>query len=306
MIGAHGSIRAHVQKCHERAYLAAACHANLSRSMTRRMMSLALACALGGCAGEPPTTSVCEGPTPAEVSWVADLAGTFDVMLVGELHGNRESAERFLELTCGVVGQDSRPTVVGVEVPDFSVDAARAYFRTSDTSHLEEDVFWSGAKDGRGSLSNLSLLGKLFELERKGEVRVYGFDDRVTGTEDFPAMVADSLDRMSSGEEELRDTQWVLLLGGGHVATGSNRHSVSDELVARNIRTAVTVLVPAGGESWVCRWGECGVSTIPSGACDPALRTEVHHLEEGLALAKWCIGDVTPSRPAAMGVTYGQ
>lgn len=266
--------------------------------------ALAAAGVFAGCAMGSSAEPVCAS-APNDVTLADGLVEEFDVMVVGELHGNRESAERFLELTCDLVNGSSRPTRVGIEIPDFSVEAARHYFTSSDLRHLEEDPFWKGAKDGRASVANLSLLEQLFEVERNGGVQVYGLDGRTTGRENFPKMVVDKLYAASGGQDGLAGRQWVLLLGGGHTTIDASRHSVTDELVARGIRTFVTSLVATGGESWVCRWGECGVSTIPVRDCEQAAPAEFQQIKDGLASTTLCIGTITPSPPAVEELQVG-
>lgn len=97
----------------------------------------------------------------------------YEVIAVGEVHGNQESLELFEGLVKSL-SDSSNKILVALEIPSSEQDVVDEFLKTSDIDVLRRSDFFNGEfQDGRASKAMLGLLQKISELEN---IRVMCFD----------------------------------------------------------------------------------------------------------------------------------
>ena len=97
----------------------------------------------------------------------------YDVIAVGEVHGNQESLE-FFEGLVESLGRDSNDLSVALEIPSSEQSRVDQFLKTLDINILKDSEFFNGEfQDGRASKAMLGLLEKLSEMDH---IKVICFD----------------------------------------------------------------------------------------------------------------------------------
>jgi len=231
-----------------------------------------------------------------------------NVIVVGELHGTRESPEFFLEVACNIGRFGGEQTLVGLELGDSEVSTARDAGRKTDASEilkvLQGSKFWTNALDGKTSESYFQLIHDIDKLTG-GSFALVGFDRRVTGMESFGETSADFLTKYAQGLQaeggSKKAVKIILLTGNAHLAQDDQNNSIVNSLSKKGFAVLPIDLVPAGGAAWNCVDGKCGVHQVRNSCASPEHTTNAKEFQEKRGILSYCVGNVSASLPE-MGI----
>lgn len=188
-------------------------------------------------------------------------------VLVGEIHGTKETPATFGDLVCSASSL-KRPIVVGVERPSGEQKALNKLVNAGNEEDsvrglLSEDG-WS-TLDGRSSKAMLSLLLTLREWKMQGLVAdVVAFDD--VRADEPNAMREERMASMLTASANKYPNALVIVLTGNFHASKAKPSEISPGLasytpMAKLLPQAETVslyLANDGGEAWVEEEDGCG------------------------------------------------
>ena len=189
------------------------------------------------------------------------------VVLLGEIHGTRESPLAVARIACAALDRDMAVTV-GLEIPQSENKRIQKYLSSDGTpwdqvQMLEGDFWQRDYQDGRSSQAMLDLIETLRAFrERGGDLRVLVIDNSMTPDRDrfmaqwLEAAIVDEPSRF-----------FVTLTGNLHnrlTAADGQRAPMGFHL--RQSLTEVNVvslqITYAGGTAWVCTHDGCGIRKL--------------------------------------------
>lgn len=190
-------------------------------------------------------------------------------VLVGEMHGTKETPAAFGDLVCSASAL-KRPVVVGLERPAAEQEMLNRLMKAGNEQELVRGLLsesgW-GILDGRSSQAMLSLLLTLRGLKLQNLIAdVVAYDDGRTGEpaskreERMAAML------MASASKHTNPVV-IALTGNLHASKGRPMQSLSYPLMASLMpQTEVVSLFIAdeGGESWTQQSDGCGPHKLRS------------------------------------------
>lgn len=231
--------------------------------------------ALAGCAWASPPPDVAPALACREINGLEQVLTAQAVLLIGELHGTRESPAFVAELACAALAR-GMPVTVALEIP-FQERARIAAFLASDGGEKARGAllvgpFWDGEfQDGRRSVAKLELLDRLRRWQRQGlaiEIALLDQEERTSGPE-RDARMAERLvaaARTAAGPV-------VALTGNLHARTiigtpWDPSYALMGYLVKQALpgRAVIALdVASAGGTAWFCPAPEpesCGVQQV--------------------------------------------
>lgn len=226
------------------------------------------------------------------------------VILLGEIHGTRESPRAVSDLVC--LALEKRLSVtVALEIPVTEQNNIDAYLTGTETT-LPEGKFWKREyQDGRSSGAMIDLLSKLRTYhELDGGLRVVALDEPHHPDGRDLAMARRLNDIVSHEPEHLV----VVLTGNIHnrLSRGIRWDADYEPMGYRLVRSNPPVeilsleLTHSGGTAWVCTGGsseDCGVRKL-QGADDVPLGIELFIEPTGRPFSgRYHLGKITASLP---------
>lgn len=213
-----------------------------------------------------PSTTISDPRIVSPKSLSEELADS-QVLIFGELHGNKESpavVAEFIELV--LEGQSPHSVVVAMELPSSLQPALDKFFDgRGDIQLLMDDQFWSRSmQDGRSSQAVLELLSKIKLLGSK--VRLVAIDGRLS-LDGSPQAMPSRAARLAANVDFLAATNpSALVVGymGNFNASERKRDHLSPAASLMQSDPLSVLLLPLSGSSWNCQIGckERSVSEI--------------------------------------------
>lgn len=239
---------------------------------------------------------------------IADHVKPGTVILLGEIHGNRQAPAAFSDIICHAI-QDGLKVKVGLEFREQHTGAFDAFIQEPDSDKAVRELmglpFWhSEFKDGKSSEATLELMRKIRQWRREGgaDISIFSFDsndesvgvswDEVmarhvegqAGDHHVTLVLTGNYHSRTNSPEE--DGEWTRLMG--HYLADSDLEVISVNAMIK------------GGSSWVCRGPEpedCGIAKGP--VPKEWQRHVVSHQGGNQHDYTWWLGPGTASRPAA-------
>ena len=218
-----------------------------------RCAMLVLASALAGV----PAGATCVPLPGVEALWARPATR---IVMVGEMHGSRETPRLFGELVCQAL-EAGKDVVVGLERPTAEQKALDAVLTGTDLTRAEVELLdepgWREVWDGRSSLAMLQLLERLRAL-RVGHrsLEILAVDP---GSRDGGA----SRDASTGGS--LRDFEgkhpaktMLVLMGNGHAMLNPVFGYQTAAMYLPREQTVTLEATDRGGTTWSDRGQGCG------------------------------------------------
>lgn len=213
----------------------------------------------------------CSPPSGAESLWkLADL----NFLVIGELHGTRETPRVFGELVCSATTEAKKRVLVALEFPETARAAFEAYVASKGTDEdrskflVESGVMArSQFPDGRTSEAMLRMVERLRMLRGAGrQVFVTTFQRPISTPSEsqtpYEIDLADSLRKaFDSGNYDLA----MVLVGNAHarrVTVTPGGGQLPFDPMATHLPSESTLTLNAvtgAGEAWNCQSTGCGV-----------------------------------------------
>lgn len=197
--------------------------------------------------------------------WPTDMPSS-PVVLVGEVHGTRETPEFVGRLACAAASQFGSASVA-LEIPTSQQPLIDAFINSrgsrADKARLLRGAFWSRRlQDGRSSEAMLALLERLRQLKTRYKgIRVLAIDEPAGGSRDAGMALHIRAEAARPG------TRVIALLGNLHA---SQRRGTSWDPGYEPAGYRLAPLRPlsvrfsgAAGSAWVCA-PECGIKIFGS------------------------------------------
>jgi hypothetical protein len=255
-------------------------------------------------AGPPPAPLACRA-----VDGLAPLLKPGTILLLGEIHGTRESPAFAANAAC-LAARAGTQVTVGLEIPDPEAPRVAAYLASpgaaADRAALLAGAFWRRSyQDGRSSQAMLDLIESLRRMEHRGyPVRLRLVDREVEARDRFMA------DRVKAEAEAAPGALLLVLTGNLHTRTKDGtpwdpkRPNMGAFLVGDlpGRRILALDVSYSGGEAWTCTDADaqhCGIhplKPIRSGDAEkvvlyPEISTTGFH-------GYYHVGKLSPAGPA--------
>lgn len=233
------------------------------------------------------------------------------LLIVGELHGTRETPELVARLLRAIGA--SRPTSLGLEIPVAEQGALQTYIDSpggaTDKAALLRGPFWR-SEDGRSSGAMLQLIDQVRQLRAGGvDVTLFAMEPAYPSQAEVAAgggflVYKEQGIAAAIGQRLARSpTRFVIALMGNYhsryqpASTGNDR-SVSERLQA--MAPYIVLPVAAQGAAWNCKADGCAAHpwkrTAPVG---PGVTLEPQReVPTGLTVVKLWLPTMTASLPA--------
>lgn len=238
---------------------------------------------------------------------IADHVKPGTVILVGEIHGNRQSPAAFSDIICHAM-QDGLKVKVGLEFREQNTGAFDAFIQEPDSGKAVRELmdlpFWHlDFKDGKSSKAMLELLRKIRQWRREGgtDISIFSFDsnDESDGVSRDEIMA-----RHVEGQAGDRHVTLVLT-GNYHSRTNPPEENgdwskwMGHYLADSGLDVVSVNAMIKGGSTWVCRGPkpeDCGIAEAP--VPKEWQRHLVRHEGDNQHDYTWWLGPGTASRPA--------
>lgn len=235
------------------------------------------------------------------------------LVLVGETHGNAEMPQAFVGIVCTAL-QQGQPVSVGLELWQDQAAPLQAYLNSdggaASRQALLGTVFWQKAMDGRSSVAYLDMIDQLRQLRQKhAQLSVFVlYEDEVQAPRQQPDQVMANRLRK---ETLARPTALVLSYSGNYHAMlappaprvpAPNPPPQPMGALLADLAPVSINLVDAGGTTWACMKGRCGVHDLMHGPAQPAWQL----VESGQRMQysfDMNVGKTTASAPAVANPT---
>jgi hypothetical protein len=215
----------------------------------------------------------CSPPSGAESLWER---AEVHFLVIGELHGTRETPGVFGELVCSATTEAKKRVLVALEFPEAARAAFEAYVASKgadeDRSKFLAESGWldmarSQFPDGRTSEAMLRMVDRLRKLRAAGrDIFVTTFQPPISASSEsqtpYEIGLADSLRKaFDSGHCDLA----MVLVGGLHArrmtVTPAGGQPPFDPMAMHLPRESTLTLnaVTGAGEAWNCQSTGCGV-----------------------------------------------
>jgi hypothetical protein len=217
------------------------------------------------------------------------------------LHGTNQAPNIFRQFICESIAQGYSP-VVGLEISDKSLQAVRdavgkSMEQKEIVKNLSSSDFWMKGRDGKSSIAYLQMIITLLDYEKQRKILLIGFDERVTGREEFGDLARNNLLK----RRNMKKAQYVILAGNQHAYFDTDTNSISESFAKKEYRVTSLIMAFSGGQAWVCRQGACGISEAYQ--TQQCLSHEnapeiMERIDKNRLSAKFCLGNTTASLPA--------
>jgi hypothetical protein len=227
---------------------------------------------------------------------ISQLFKSNNILLFGEMHGTKETPERFYDVVCNA-SQTGLKIKIGLEMPFSMTDELEKFSNFKSIKKLLKTEFWSSKQQsGRTSISMLTLLNSVNNLGLNNDnVSTFFFDHSTVKREQL--MAQNIIEKIE------RDALMIILTGNIHsrITHGRPWDKLAKNMGAlikeKHSTTTSIFMSYSGGNGWVCM-PECGVHEFGSYPYDAnnvfKKNIDNHHHWE------WNIGKVTASRPAKL------
>ncbi len=254
---------------------------------------------------QPQSTLSCH-----DVPGLAPLLEPGSILLLGEMHGTKESPHFLYNAACLALQQGTSVTV-GLEIPRSERTYVDAFLDSSGDSlavdRLLQGPIWQRAyQDGRASQAMLDLLEGIRRYRADGlPIRALLIDDPTIPSKRDSAMAT----HIHGAVLDAPDDVFLVLTGNVHNRmTRGTRWNAAYEPMGYQLRgtlgsTAITSLNVAhqGGEAWVCFGStpaDCGVRKIRGRATEGQGVMLFEDSEDQAYLGQYTVEALTASLPA--------
>jgi len=230
------------------------------------------------------------------------------VVLLGEIHGTRESPAFALDVACHAAHSDL-PVIVGLELSGGEQGRVDTFMDSEGTDDdrralLAGHLWQRDYQDGRASVAMLDLIDGLRGLREQGhDVRITMFDEPRAGGQQRDRAMGRNLAAVVKGAP---DAMLVALAGNRHsrVSKGDPRNSEYEPMgyvLGRETSFDNLVALNAahgGGNAWICA-PECGISDLVGHHGDAEWTIEIDDATRPAGYAGWYhVGAIRASPPA--------
>jgi hypothetical protein len=226
-----------------------------------------------------------------------------NIVLLGEIHGTKESPRAVTNLTCAALERDLAVTV-GLEIPQSENKRIQKYLNSAGTAWdqvqmLEGDFWQRDYQDGRGSGAMLDLIETLRAFRQHGQdIQVLLIDNSMVPDRD--RFMAQWLHGAIAEEPE---RFFLALTGNMHnrlMAFSSDRAPMGFHL--RHLLPEANVvsleITYTGGTAWVCTSDGCGIRKLGGHSSSLAgIQLFEGPTDEGFS-GSYEVGDIAASPPA--------
>lgn len=233
----------------------------------------------------------------AATALVLNAMGEQRLVLLGEMHGTRETPELVAALLDRLVSAGEMPALA-LEIARQEQPSVDAYLASSGDEEarqqlLKGDLWQDAMHDGRDSVSMLALLEHVRRLHQTGKaVRVVLFDDMETyaGGVDRDAVMAQNLRAAVVADP---DARMLVLTGNMHAMVRPSKAQMVDAQgrpwpAPKTTGAYLADLAPwslridgAEGSMWVCfSTADCGIRPITNGSPQAQPKVDVLGAEE--------------------------
>lgn len=257
--------------------------------------------------GEPPACHPVEGLAP--------LLRPGTILLLGEMHGTRESPAFVANAAC-LAGRAATKVTVGLEIPDPEAPRVTAYLASegtaADRAALVAGDFWRRpGQDGRSSQAMVGLIESLRRLERQGyPVRLSLIDREIDDRDRRDRFMAD---RLKAAAEAAPGDLLLVLTGNLHARTkdglpwDAKRPNMGAFLVKDLPSRKIVALdvSNAGGETWACipDMQHCGIHPLKLVRPGEAEKVVLYPQVDAVGFhGYYHVGKVTAAGPAVPGL----
>jgi predicted alpha/beta superfamily hydrolase len=284
----------------------------MPRKMIGAVLLLLLLAAAARAAEKAPSSSSAPSPLSCpEIAGIDPLLHRGQILLLGEMHGSKESPAFVVNAACRGL-RAGLPVTVALEIPTEEESRVAAFLASGgnleDRDSLLAGAFWQDAfQDGRRSQAMVALLDDLRRWGKEGrKVRVRLLDR-------LPKAVAPERDRAMAAELEAAfktspDDLFLVLTGNLHTRTARGtpwdpKQENMGYLVAPSHPGLLALDVAyAGGTIWMCPDSNpvsCGVQTLHTkgGERAPGVKLYEKPSPEGYH-GEYFVGPLTASPPA--------
>lgn len=185
------------------------------------------------------------------------------LLLVGEVHGTRESPELVGRLACSSASKG--PTSIGLEIPASEQDSIDAFLKSDGSeesrTRLLSGPFWQTGTDGRASVAMVDLLDSVRALIRDdAPITVFAFEVPSASSRDAA---------LAKGIRDFRlakpDATIIALMGNMHASQAvlqpGDRQSTPAGLLLADLDPTSLLIVHRSGTVWACM-PDCGVHQV--------------------------------------------
>lgn len=238
---------------------------------------------------------------------IADHVVPGTVILLGEIHGNRQSPAAFSDIICHAIKADLK-VKVGFEFPERYTDAFDSFTREPDSDKALQDLmglsFWhSESQDGKRSAAMLELMQQIrrWRLDEGANISMFSFDSNG----ESEGVSRD--EAMARHVEEQAGNRRVTLVLTGNYHSRTNPPQEDDDWTKRmghyladsGLDVISVNAMIKGGSTWLCRGPnpeDCGVAkgAVPK----DWQRRLVRHRGGNQHDYTWWLGPGTASKPA--------
>ena len=233
------------------------------------------------------------------------------VLLVGEIHGNAEMPQAFVRIVCTAL-QQGQPVSVGLELSKDQAAPLQTYLASDGDAAsrhaLLSTLFWQKVRDGRTSAAYLAMIDQLRQLRREhARLTVFVLYEEDA---DAPRQLPDHIMANRIRKETMVRPGALVLANTGNFHSmlappprgmqASNAPPLPQPMGALlgDLAPVSINLVDAGGTSWTCMKGGCGVHDLVGGAVQPVWQL-AESGEPMLYSFDLNVGKTTASAPAA-------
>lgn len=263
----------------------------------------------------PPADTVPAGELSTQIQAVACVWAQRRLLIVGELHGTKETPGLVVELVRNAVAHH-RAVRLGLEIPVQGQAALQSYIRSlgyaTDQEALLHAPFWH-SNDGRSSTAMLRLIDDIRQMRASGHdvdlfamEPVYPQQAEMEKLGGFLAVKEEGMAKAISHAMENNKGALVIALMGNfhsryaHQFEGTPNGSVTERLASYQPE----VLLPFARKTsaWNCM-SSCGVHTAISTRAPQGVlpKLEVANTSDGLWVVRLWLSEFTAALPAVKG-----
>lgn len=237
------------------------------------------------------------------IEGVKEVIGPGRILLLGELHGTKESPAFLSAVSCHAVSEELSVTVA-LELPHSEEEAVETFLGSTGSA---EDLlkilrlpFWAKSyQDGRTSRAMLTLLEDLRSMKQSGgKLQVVLMDAPSEPRTRDEAMAG----RLLAVAKESPDGFLVALSGNVHNRTARGSRGMGERVLkgAGAERLTSLDLSHNGGTAWICEATEgCGPLRLRGGGTGPGLQVNLYAEPDSMGYhGTYHVGEITASPPA--------
>jgi len=266
--------------------------------------------AAGTAASPPPAPPACH-----PVDGLAPILKPGTILLLGEIHGTRESPAFVTNAAC-LAARSGTPVTVALEIPDPEAPRVAAYLASegaaADRAALLAGDFWRRTgQDGRSSQAMVDLIESVRRIARQGySVRLRLVDREVEARDRFMA------DQVKAEAESAPGAVVLVLTGNLHTRTKDGtpwdpkRPNMGAFLVKDlpGRRVLALDVSYSGGDAWACipDMQHCGIHPMKGSRAGEAERAVLYPRVDELGYGGYYhVGKLTAAAPSRSGGSLG-